>query len=116
MEIRSSTWRKYGHDRTYLADGTDTRVGWVDNKTGHLTVEVEAHRAALEAWVTTGVGASAPAAEAPPTAIALAESATAAPVPGPLEAAPEPTWTDLSNNRPGQAARQQADTHLSHAC
>ena len=111
MEIRPRTWRNYGHDRTYLADETDARLGWVDNKTGLLTVEVEAHRAALEAWVTTNVEASTPAAEAPP-AIALTESATPAAVAVPLEPAREPTWTDLSTNRPGQAAREQADAHL----
>ncbi|MBI1379241.1 MAG: hypothetical protein GC157_17445 [Frankiales bacterium] len=89
---------KYGHDRTYLADETDTRLGWVDNRTGELTVEVEAHRAALEAWVTTNVEASTPAAEAPP-AIVSTESAAPAAVAVPLEPAPEPTWTDLSANR-----------------
>ncbi len=111
MEIRSSTWRKYGHDRTYLADATDTRLGWIDNKTGQLTVEVEAHRAALEAWVTTNGEAPTPTATALP-ATTQAESARPTVAPVPLEHAPEPAWTDLSTNRPGQAAREQADTHL----
>ena len=51
MEIRGTLWRKYGHDRTYLADELGTRLGWVDNKTGTLTVDVEEHRDLL-----TGLG------------------------------------------------------------
>lgn len=51
MEIRPTRWRKYGHDRTYLSDQTGTRLGWVDNGTGVLTVDVEEHRAALEVWM-----------------------------------------------------------------
>ena len=111
MEIRSSTWRKYGHDRTYLTDATDTRLGWIDNKSGRLTVEVEAHRAALEAWITAHGEAPTFAAAAAPTP-SQTESAPSAAVEEPVVLAPPPTWTDLSTNRPGQAAREQADTHL----
>ena len=50
MEIRGTLWRKYGHDRTYLTDEAGTRLGWIDNNTGALTVDGEEHRAALEAW------------------------------------------------------------------
>ena len=55
MEIRGTLWRKYGHDRTYLTDEPAPRLGWIDNKTGTLTVDVEEHRDLLQAWVAANV-------------------------------------------------------------
>ncbi len=46
-------WRKFGHDRTYLKSDSGIRLGWVDNVTGGLTVEVEGHRVDLEAWLAS---------------------------------------------------------------
>ena len=67
--------------------------------------------------IPVGISAARPTAAAPPTAeappaIAVTESAAPAVAPVPLEQAPEATWTDLITNRPGQATREQVDTHL----
>lgn len=121
MEIRGTLWRKYGHDRTYLTDEDGTRLGWIDNNTGALTVDGEEHRAALEAWAACN--APAPSNDAPPAPQAAAavvsalgpsepEELTEPPDETPVEM--EPNWVDLTANRPGQAARAQADAHLAH--
>ncbi len=43
-------WRRYGQDRLYLATDGDVKLGWIDNKTGILTVVADEHRTVIEAW------------------------------------------------------------------
>jgi hypothetical protein len=122
MEIRGTPWRKYGHDRTYLKDEAGTRLGWVDNKTGKVTVDAEEHRASLETWVANNVPAppcaAEPAANEPAVDVESQDPVAGEPGDHPhtqdVEPAvdAEPEWADLNANRPGQAAREQADAHL----
>ncbi|NMM23267.1 MAG: NERD domain-containing protein [Phycicoccus sp.] len=51
MEIIASPWKRWGKNRTYLNGADETRLGFYDHQTGELTVEVDAVRAELEAWV-----------------------------------------------------------------
>ena len=51
MEIIASPWKRWGKNRTYLNGADETRLGYFDHQTGELTVEVDAARAELEAWV-----------------------------------------------------------------
>jgi hypothetical protein len=106
VDIVATTWRKYGHDRTYLSDPVGHRLGWLDNRTGELTVEAEEHRAALTEWSATHrMMAEAPSAPEPatPMPVTVPEAET-------LEF--EPTFDDLATNRPGQGVRQQAESSL----
>jgi len=109
--IRGTPWRRYGHDRTYLSDESGTRLGWIDNSTGALTVEVEERRSDLAAWVTEQSSESPPVpqVEAAPHVGPCPEVTIEHAAPPALE---EPDWIDLAENRPGQAAREQADAHL----
>ena len=44
------SWRRYGHDRTYVNDAaTGARLGWRDNKTGEIHVEDGIDTAAVSA-------------------------------------------------------------------
>jgi hypothetical protein len=101
MEIRQTLWRKYGHDRTYLTDESGTRLGWLNNSTGELTVESEPHREVLEAW------AFSPSDDGPQSVADAEAELGAADQANPAEL----EWSDLSSKRPGQAAREQADAH-----
>ncbi|MGV8965214.1 MAG: nuclease-related domain-containing protein [Cellulomonas sp.] len=61
MEIIASPWKRWGKHRTYLNGADETRLGFYDHQTGELTVEVDAARSALGAWVaqnTTEGGAA----------------------------------------------------------
>lgn len=51
MEIIESPWKRWGKHRTYLNGADGTRMGFYDHQTGELTVEVDAVRAELQAWV-----------------------------------------------------------------
>ena len=51
VEIIASPWKRWGKNRTYLNGADETRLGYFDHQTGELTVEVDAARAELEAWV-----------------------------------------------------------------
>jgi len=112
-------WHKFGHDRTYLKSGSGIRLGWVDNATGVLTVEMAEHRSDLEAWLASHTeavssGTAPDSVEAPAEEVSAVRGVVFEP-PAPVDA---PTsvasldWTDLSGNRPGQAAREQAEAHL----
>ncbi|WP_291382243.1 nuclease-related domain-containing protein [Demequina sp.] len=88
-DITITRWTKYGHRRGYATAADGAKLGWIDLKTGAVTIEdgadAVAVTAALEAWG----GTPAPAATA-------------------SEPTPEPTWTDLATRRPGQLVREQA--------
>lgn len=83
MEIQTTAWKKFGHDRTYLADDQGNRLGWVDNKTGELTVESTEHQEILQEWMHRNY----------PTDGLAGEEA----------------WTDYATNVPGQGVRTQAN-------
>jgi hypothetical protein len=51
VEIIASPWKRWGKDRTYLNGADEMRLGFYDHQAGELTVEVDAVRAELEAWV-----------------------------------------------------------------
>ncbi|HUW77207.1 MAG TPA: nuclease-related domain-containing protein [Candidatus Nanopelagicaceae bacterium] len=51
MEIEATVWRRFGLDRTYLKDTDGNGLGWIDNKTGVLTVESSEHRSVIEDYV-----------------------------------------------------------------
>lgn len=63
MEIVASPWKRWGKHRTYLNGPDETRLGFYDHQTGELTVEVDAVRDELEAWVAHNTTVT-PAAEA----------------------------------------------------
>jgi hypothetical protein len=111
MEIRPTRWRKYGHDRTYLSDEVGTRLGWVDNLTGALTVDVEELRAALASWASAHLSAGPAIGELTGSSSEDRSESKAEPV-ATVEPDPSPAWSDLADNRPGQAAREQADAQL----
>jgi hypothetical protein len=103
-----SRWTKYGKDRLYVnADGQ--RVGWLDLVSGQTTLErpdlaVDFKAALADYFVLDDA----------PARLTAQVGAEAIPVPPsePVRAAtalPEPVWTDLAGNRPGQAARAQAE-------
>ena len=50
MDITVTPWRRYGQDRLYLSTDEDVKLGWIDNKTGILTVVADEHRTVIEAW------------------------------------------------------------------
>jgi hypothetical protein len=50
MDITATPWRRYGHDRLYLSTFEGEKLGWIDNKTGLLTVLISEHTAVLEDW------------------------------------------------------------------
>ena len=50
MDITVTPWRRYGQDRLYLSTDGDVKLGWIDNKTGILTVVADEHRTVIEAW------------------------------------------------------------------
>lgn len=126
MDITATQWRKYGHDRTYLSIEDDVRIGWVDNKTNILTIEVEEHRNACEAWQEANKSEQSLVDQSPledTKAIATPEGQAVAPeVENPVEETKvledtssetlDEEWTDLALNRPGQSAREQAEIHL----
>ncbi|MFW2513699.1 nuclease-related domain-containing protein [Demequina sp. SO4-13] len=122
-------WKRYGHDRAYVADASGTKFGYVDLATGESVFDpgaaTEPARDAVNAWCTHE-GIPLPAAvhteestdtepevaqepetsstEPPPP---LAPSSTSVADPAPDTRAPE--WTDLSAHRPGEGVRQMAD-------
>ncbi len=109
-------WAKYGKERIYVATAAGDRVGWLDLKTGEAVIE----RVELTAEFHSAVSgyhpgpASAPVAGRP--APETTATATGLPTPSDDSPAPVPTtesaWVDLAANRPGQAAREQAEAHL----
>lgn len=90
-------WARHGKDRAYVTAGDGARLGYLDLLTGKVVLSVperldEFTMALSDAGYTTGEAAS----DVP--------SVSAAPV--------ETDWQDLADNRPGQAAREQANQAL----
>lgn len=106
-ELKVARWTKYGHDRLYVTAPDGQRVGWLDQQTSAEHLEqpqlADEFHAALAAY-RVGSGQPAPAA-APSTK-------PTTPVPHVPEVAAAPDWVDLATNRPGQAARTQAQAKL----
>lgn len=105
-------WAKYGHERLYVATPDGEKVGWVDLKTGQSVIdrpELAAEFHAAAAAHIPGYLAPEPAEPAPSTA---PEPSALLRAPAAPLSAPEPDWVDLAGNRPGQAAREQAEARL----
>lgn len=107
MSIEASRWRKYGHDRTYLADADGRRLGWIDNLSGMLWIEVEEARSELEAWLVVNQANAAKEGDATVDLDAVEVVLEPAAV---ENSASE--WQDLSKNKAGKAAREQAELKL----
>lgn len=105
-------WTRYGKDRLYVSTADGRRVGWPDLQTGATTVELPEFAAVMTVVVSAHPACAGAHAQETPT---TAPSSFAAPTPSAAPAVPiEPmaTWVDLAANRPGQAAREQADAEL----
>ncbi|WP_062460860.1 nuclease-related domain-containing protein [Demequina soli] len=106
-DITLNRWTRYGHDRVYAAGPDGARLGYLDLKTGEVTLEPDADASvddALRDWSESGAPATAQA-----TPDEAAEPATLEPEPEPQEAeSPAPEWTDLASTRPGELVRAQA--------
>jgi Nuclease-related domain len=99
-EVQVTRWRKYGKDRLYVNAADGVRIGWLDYVSGERVLERPELSEAFE---------SALAGQAPP-ACPTSASSVASPPPIPVQA-PRPSgpvWVDLAQNKPGQAAREQA--------
>jgi len=135
-------WTKYGHDRLYVSTPEGTKVGWLDVKTGQVTIESPEHeedcRKALESQSAVKPRlldpqptdeaegpeidreALAPGEVTVPEAAALAghsveaaeEGVNADPVSPPPASPNDTAWDDLSLNSPGQAVRSLAVDEL----
>lgn len=115
-DITITRWKRYGHDRGYATAADETKLGWIDLRTGVVTIEdgadAAAVTAALETWSATqsvtperavvAVSAALEPVVAPPVA---SEPVAPAPQSSP---ASEPTWTDLALNEPGLLLQEQA--------
>jgi hypothetical protein len=93
-DITITEWKRYGHHRGYAEDAAGAKLGYVDLKTGEVTLEdgasPEPATAKLLAWAATRTAIPAP-----------ASGPTPVPVP--------PEWRDLATNAPGENARAKAD-------
>lgn len=135
--ITIKRWAKGRSVRGYAKAVDGAELGWIDLKTGAITLEdgadAVAVTAALQAWGETNPFVQSPSDVAAPVALesavpapityepgatlamALPPVSAAAPRPAPvaaraLEPPPEqqPTWHDLAEHRPGQLVRAQA--------
>lgn len=86
-------WRRYGKDRLYVSTQDGARVGWVDLLTGEQTLELAELADGFRAAVNALQGGGGPSYE-------------------PVAVAPEPAWTDLALNKPGQGVRAEAESLL----
>ena len=99
-ELTVTRWRRYGHDRLYVSDDGDNRVGWLDLLTGALHLDQPGLSAELDRALLSHFGVQA------------AVAPTPAPTPRPSipvqpMAKPAP-WEDLAARIPGQEPRQVA--------
>lgn len=123
-------WRKFGHDRVYVADPSGTKLGHIDVASGEFLLENNADAVAVQAAANTWcaengieLGAASPPTKTPaPASVPKADpAAVAAPVEEsrpalPTEPATEaPAWTDLSAHRPGEGVRQLAEAEWAAA-
>ena len=120
MNVELTPWKRFGHDRVYVTvDGR--KVGYRDLTTGADHPEDPGDEALLTMAIDAKLGKSGPVPAAvdldPPVeptrpVESLAPREPAQPVTPVIEETPispvEKTWSDLANNAPGQAAREQA--------
>src|SRR3954452_3497140 len=111
--LRVERWRRYGKDRLYVNDSTGQRIGWVDRDSGERTIEVPVQRGEFDAAVAAfeaKLRGEAPSSELPaePSSASQAPASTHSVVDTPTA----PDWRDLALHRPGQLAREQAETEL----
>ncbi len=66
MGVRTVSWRRFGHDRTYVNDDDGTSLGYRDEKTGEVHVTVAARAADVRAALAAPAAPAAPAPPAPP--------------------------------------------------
>ena len=120
-------WKRYGHDRLYVNTSDGRRVGWIDRKSGAVTLEIEELREVFEATVRAHVpptDASEVASETendptPPADPVAAGEPIAPPPPPPPPPPPstpvEEPWTDLALNQPGEAVASEAKKAFAEA-
>jgi hypothetical protein len=86
-ETQATRWTRYGHDRVYVKlTETGEQIGWLDVKTGTVTVDDPAHTTALLAAATNWREGNSPA------GWSVEPPATAASVTGALPPPPRPGW------------------------
>ena len=102
-ELTVTRWVRYGKERLYVATESGERVGYFDVKTGAAVVDRPDIVDAFHAAIARSFPGDVKGASAPPRQEPHRESTAAA---------PEPGWSDLAGNRPGQAVKQQAAVHL----
>lgn len=120
-------WSRFGMRRLYVNTADGVQVGWVDLVSGERTLALPDMAAAFEAAITTDqtdipqpyvprhvLDAPTPPVQPQPLPNPVAPAPVLAPpavhkMP-PLP--PEPAWTDLAGNVPGQAARARAKEEL----
>jgi Nuclease-related domain len=115
-------WRKYGKDRLYVSDDAGSRIGWVDLLSASSTIEdqsraTEFHEAVAHWYQSSERMSGRPGPVATPAAAATQPRTPVRPSPpnhvGPAApVTPHEHCIDLAENRPGQAAREQADAEL----
>ena len=114
-------WRKYGKDRLYVSDGDGARIGWVDLLSGSSTVEDQSRATDFHQAVAHWYESHEADTPRPTPKITTAALARKPHTPAPRFRAnvvpaepimPPAQWVDLAENRPGQAAREQADAEL----
>jgi hypothetical protein len=102
-ELQVTRWRRYGKDRLYVNGPDGVRIGWLDNLSGERVLERPEFADDFEvALAKEGLPAG--------PALVTATPRPRAPSPAPTRRS-EPIWVDLADNRPGQAAREQAIAH-----
>jgi hypothetical protein len=104
-EVQVSRWRRYGKDRLYVNTTDGVRIGWLDYVSGERVIERPDLSDAFEAALANeGLG--------PVITVAASPSLRVAPSIPPPPRPSGPMWVDLAQNKPGQAAREQANAHL----
>jgi hypothetical protein len=110
-------WRRYGHDRTYVAEiATGEQLGYRDNKTGDLVPAAAEHLSLLQAWAAAIVSdsertsGSTSAIKGTPEPAATAATGSEGPLT--ISQFSVKQWDDIADNRPGQAARARAEAEL----
>jgi hypothetical protein len=101
-DLLVTRWRRYGKDRLYVSTGAGERVGWADVVTSQRTLELSSYAAEFDAAIDAHLSAPSMVEHIAKPAIAGAPSAPAH---------RGRVWVDLAQNRPGQAAREQAVAH-----
>lgn len=117
--LRTSRWRRYGHDRLYVTTVDERAVGWVDLATGAQTLEraelaVE-FAEAIQRWrshadrkiAVTPTASLASDDHTLESSVAIPIAATVAGRPEVGTEAPE-IWRDLAGRRPGEMLAQKA--------